>query len=330
MDMPTTNNDFTNTTQSALNLVDLNNDVLTLICSHLNMRDACCLYRTGCREMIEAIANTKFDFFTDLYDSNYSTISQRIPRFVSVKKFRSVFTSAIGIQITDPYELTDEDFDYMVPKNLQGKPLENVRISLRINYIFPIFIGDSYIPQKLYKKKYHKNAFKKLKGIHTLDISKNPLVHSRHLKSLKGIKYLMMDFCRQFSESALRHLKKVEYLYINRCPRMTDNALAYLKSDNLKFLFMDGCTQMTDNALAYLKSDNLISLSMDGCTQMTDNALTHLKSGKLKELSCRGCELITIDAIQEFSDEFNVLCFYDDPNDIDPEDHYPWNNNLDW
>jgi len=318
-------NDYVLFSLSASNLTDLPLDILTLICSHLNMRDACCLYRTGCREMIEAIANTKFDFFNVFFDSKHRPISQHIPRFVSVKKFRSVFTSAIGIQITDPYQLTDEDFDYMVPKNLQGKPLENVRIRLSKDFFWDL---SSKSP-----KKYHKNAFKKLKGIHTLDIGNNPLVHSRHLKSLKDIKYLMMGGCRQFSESVLRHLKKVEYLYINRCTRMTDNTLAYLKSDNLKFLFMDGCTQMTDNALAYLKSDNLISLSMDGCTQMTDNALTHLKSGKLKELSCHGCELITIDAIQEFSDEFNVLCFYDDPNDIDPidpEDHYPWNNNLDW
>jgi len=324
--MSTIMNDYIFFPLSASNLTDLPLDILTLICSNLNMKDACRLYRTGCREMIEAIANTKFDFFTDFYDSKHFPISQHIPRFVSVKKFRSVFTSAIGIQITDPYELTDEDFDYMVPKNLQGKPLENVRIRLSKDSFWDL---SSKPP-----KKYHKNAFKKLKGIHTLDIGKNPLVHSRHLKSLKDIKYLMMGDCIQFSESVLRHLKKVEYLYINRCTRMTDNTLAYLKSDNLKFLFMDGCNQMTDNALEYLKSDNLISLSMDGCTQMTDNALTHLKSGKLKELSLYGCELITIDAIQEFSDEFNVLCFYDDPNNIDPidpEDHYPWNNNnLDW
>ena len=105
-------NDYVLFSLSASNLTDLPLDILTLICSYLNMKDACCLYRTGCREMIEAIANTKFDFFTDVYDSRFHLISQRIPRFVSVKKFRSVFTSAIGIQITDPFQLTDEDFDY--------------------------------------------------------------------------------------------------------------------------------------------------------------------------------------------------------------------------
>ena len=75
------NNNFTNTTQPALNLVDLPLDTLTLICEHLNMNEACNLYRTGSKNLREAIAETEFDF--------YGT-KEWIPKGVSVKQFRKM------------------------------------------------------------------------------------------------------------------------------------------------------------------------------------------------------------------------------------------------
>jgi hypothetical protein len=237
MDMSTTNNDFTNTTQSALNLVDLNNDVLTLICEHLDMRDACNLYRTGSKNLREAIANTKFDFYEKCC-YNSSVYYWYIPEGVSVKKFRSVFTSAIGIRIYRPYELTDEDFDYMVPKNFRGEPLKGVKIDLSCYNDHPIKRG----------AKYHKNAFTKLEGVHTLNILNNKFVKYRHLKSLHNIETLSMRFI-QIQESILQYFTKIKFLDIEGCYQMTNKALTYLKSKNLECLNVRGCNKITVPAL---------------------------------------------------------------------------------
>jgi len=214
-----------------LNLTDLPLDPLTLICEHLNMRDACNLYRTGSKNLREAIANTKFDFYTDPYNIWY------IPDGVSVKKFRSVFTSAIGIRIYRPYELTDEDFDYMVPKNFRGEPLKGVKISLSWCKSDPVNI------------KYHKDAFTKLEGIHTLDISNNQMIKYRHLKSLKNIEHLIINMCRHIPESVLQHFTKIKFLEMEGCDQMTDKALTHLKSKNLEFLNVIDCYRITLNTL---------------------------------------------------------------------------------
>jgi hypothetical protein len=214
-----------------LNLTDLPLDPLTLICEHLNMREACKLYRTGSKNLREAIANTKFDFYTDSYNMCY------IPDGVSVKKFRSVFTSAIGIRIECPYELTDEDFDYMVPKNFRGEPLKGVKISLRW------YKSDSI------NIKYHKDAFTKLEGIHTLDITNNQMIKYRHLKSLKNIEHLIINMCRHIPESVLQHFTKIKFLEMEGCDQMTDKSLTYLKSKNLEFLNVIDCYRITLNAL---------------------------------------------------------------------------------
>jgi hypothetical protein len=257
MDMSTTNNDFNNTTQSALNLVDLNNDVLTLICEHLDMRDACNLYRTGSKNLRKAIANTKFDFYENSYSSLWKT--WYIPQGVSIKKFRSVFANAIGIRIMYPYELTNEDFDYMVPKTCYGKPLEGVKIDLSC------YKGD---PTNS-RGKYHKNAFTKLEGIHTLNISYNQSVKYRHLKSLKDIKCLSMNMCLQIPESVLQHFTKVKILEMEGCDQMTNKALTYLKSNDLELLNVIDCYKIKVDALnefcnkyktSYYEPDYLVDL----------------------------------------------------------------------
>jgi hypothetical protein len=221
--IPITNN---NITQSGLNLVDLNTDVLTVIVSFLNMKDACRLYRTGNKILREAIAETEFDFFSTF---------ESIPRDVSVKQFRKVFVNAIGISIYHPWGLTNEDFYYMVPKLCKNNPkgLQKVKIDLSYyGFEFHRWIG---------KKKYKRNAFNNLKGIHSLNISGNQLVTYRHLKTQTDIKYLIMKRCNHIHESILQYFTKVKYLEIKYCYQMTDTALTFIKSKDLETLKIVGC-----------------------------------------------------------------------------------------
>ena len=248
--MPMTNNDnINNTTQPALNLVDLPLDTLILICEHLNMQEACSLYRTGSINLRKAIAETEFDFYTT---------GECIPPGVSVKQFRKVFANAIGIKISEPFKLTPEDFDYMVPSLCKDKPqgLEKVKIDMSTYYgALPMHNGDW-----INKAKYNRNAFNKLRGIHKLDISNNYFVKYRHIKSLKDIKYLNMSGCNQIEESVLQYLTKVKCLALNDCSRMTNKALTYLKSDDLETLDISKCYKITKEALEQFseKYPNLI------------------------------------------------------------------------
>ena len=228
--MPMTNNDnINNTTQPALNLLDLNKDVLTVILEFLNMKDACHLYRTGSKILREAIAETEFDF--------YSTY-ERIPRGVSVKQFRKVFVNAIGIGISEPWRITNEDFYYMVPRLCRNnqKGLQKVKINMSYNEIF--YWGDR-------KFHYKRNAFNNLKGIHSLNISGNPLVRYRHLKTQTDIKCLIMQHCCHIHQSILQYFTKVKSLKINYCSQMTDNALSFIKSKDLETLQIVDCYRIS-------------------------------------------------------------------------------------
>jgi hypothetical protein len=221
--MPMSNNDnINNTTQPALNLVDLNNDVLTVILEFLNMKDACRLYRTGNKILREAIAETEFDF--------YSTY-ERIPRGVSVKQFRKVFVNAIGIGIYEPmcYIISNEDFYYMVPSRCKNNPKGLQKVKIRMASSFE---GNEQWTQKKYKK----NAFNNLKGIHSLNISGNQSVTYRHLKILTDIKCLIMDECLHIHESILQYFTKVKLLSIYNCRQITSKALKFLKSNDLETL----------------------------------------------------------------------------------------------
>jgi hypothetical protein len=215
---------------SASNLTDLPLDTLTLICSYLRMKDACCLYRTGCSEMIEAIANTKFDFFK--YDA--------IPYDVSVKQFRTVFKSAIGI-IVSPDNLTDEDFDYMVPRNQFGKPIGEIRINMSKRWRH-----DWMLPGLPPRRKYGRNAFKKLQGIHSLVITNNHHIRYRDFKSLKGITFLDMTNCNQIPPDAFKHLTGIKHLILDGCTMLNNDVLKYLKG--IKVLSVINCTEITTEA----------------------------------------------------------------------------------
>jgi hypothetical protein len=214
-----------NTTQPALNLADLNKDVLTVIVGFLNMKDACRLYRTGSKILREAIAETEFDF--------YSTY-ERIPRGVSVKQFRKVFVNAIGIGISEPWKLTNEDFYYMVPKLCKNKPKGLQKVKINMSYYGFDFHNWIY-------KKYKRNAFNNLKGIHSLDISGNQLVTYRHLKTQTDIKCLIMVNCHHIHQSILQYFTKVKCLEIKGCSQMTDNALTFITSKDLETLLIVGC-----------------------------------------------------------------------------------------
>ena len=233
---------------SASNLTDLPLDTLTLICSYLTMKDACRLYRTGCREMIEAIANTKFDFFQNKSDPNFY---QPIPPNVSVKQFRSVFTCAIGLKI-DPDNLTDEDFDYMVPRNQFGKPIGEIRIDMSRRWHHNWLLPGGLPP----RRKYSRNAFKKLQGIHSLVISNNHHVRYRDFKSLKGITSLDMANCRQIPGDALKHLTGIKILNMDGCIHMNNDVLKYLKGINA--LSVIHCTEITTEAYEELFDINLL------------------------------------------------------------------------
>jgi hypothetical protein len=228
MEMPSIN--YINTTQPALNLLDLNKDVLTVILEFLNMKDACRLYRTGSKILREAIAETEFDF--------YSTY-ERIPRGVSVKQFRKVFVNAIGIGISESWRLTNEDFYYMVPMLCKNNPKGLQKVKIDMSYYEITDLSD-----KKYKK-YKRNAFNNLKGIHSLNISGNRLVGYRHLKTQTDIKCLIMQSCNHIHQSILQYFTKVESLKINNCKRMTDNALTFIKSKNLETLHIVGCYRIT-------------------------------------------------------------------------------------
>jgi len=214
-----------NTTQPALNLVDLNKDVLTVIFEFLNMKDACRLYRTGSKILREAIAETEFDFF-----STY----ERIPRGVSVKQFRKVFVNAIGIGISEPWGLTNEDFYYMVPRLCKNNPkgLQKVKINLSCY---------SYNDEYMIFPKYKRNAFNNLKGIHSLNISGNKSIKYRHLKTQTDIKCLIMERCKHIHESILQYFTKVKCLEIKYCWQITNNALTFIKSKDLETLKIVGC-----------------------------------------------------------------------------------------
>lgn len=203
-------------------LSDLPLDPLTLICEHLNMQEACNLYRTGSKNLMEAIAETEFDFYRT---------REWIPKGVSVKQFRKVFASAIGIRTSEPYKITNEDFDYLVPSLCKNNPkgLAKVSIDMSNPYGYCSF------------RKYSKKAFEKLKGIHLLDISNNKLVRYRHLKSLKDIKCLIMSECSHIHQSVLQYFTKVKCLVIDYCYQMTDQALSYLNSNDLETLVISGC-----------------------------------------------------------------------------------------
>ncbi len=209
---------------SNLNLVDLPLDTLTLICKHLNMKDACNLYRTGSKNLREAIANTTFDFYEEKYilRSYGSGI---------IKKFRSVFTNAIGFRVNS-YGLIEEDYDYMMPKTCYGEPLKGVRIE---------FDYGTGMIHNTYKKNYRRD-FLKLSGIHTLKLNLTTLVKKLDLMYLDDIKHLDIDGCLEISESVLQYFTKIEYLNMYDCEQMTDNALTYLNSNNLKFLDITWCS----------------------------------------------------------------------------------------
>jgi len=227
----TTNHVNFNFTQSGLNI-----DTLTLICEHLNMKEACNLYRTGSIILREAIAKTEFDFYRT---------GEAIPPGVSVKQFRKVFASAIGIKISQPFKLTPEDFDYMVPSHCKDKPkgLAKVKIDLSIKH------GELANDDQIGRAKYNRNAFNKLQGIHTLDISNNYFVKYRNIKSLKDIKYLNMSGCNHLDHSVLQYLTKIKCLALNDCSRMTNKALTYLKSNDLEILEVNGSCRITEEAL---------------------------------------------------------------------------------
>lgn len=230
---------YKNNNESFLNLVDLPEDTLTLICEHLNMKEACNLYITGSKNLREAIAETEFDFYRT---------GECIPKGVSVKQFRKVFASAIGIKISEPFKLTPEDFDYMVPSLCKDKPkgLAKVRIDMSTHYGALAMHNGDFIN----KSKYNRNAFNKLQGIHTLDISNNYFVKYRNIKSLKDIKYLNMSGCSQIDESVLQYLTKVISLAIINCHQITNKALTYLKSNDLEHLNISGCN-ISYEALGY-------------------------------------------------------------------------------
>ena len=215
-----------NTTQQALNLADLNKDVLTVIVGFLNMKDACRLYRTGNKFLREAIAETEFDFF-----STY----ERIPRGVSVKQFRKVFVNAIGIGISEPWGLTNEDFYYMVPRLCKNNPKGLQKVKINMSYYGFEFHHWIDFP------KYKRNAFNNLKGIHSLNISGNYFVKYRHLKTQTDIKCLIMEECSHIHESILQYFTKVKCLEIKHCSQMTDNALTFIKSKDLETLKIVGC-----------------------------------------------------------------------------------------
>jgi hypothetical protein len=189
------------------------------------MKDACRLYRTGNKILREAIAETEFDF--------YSTY-ERIPRGVSVKQFRKVFVNAIGIGISEPWRLTNEDFYYMVPRLCKNKPKGLQKVKINMSYYG--FNFHDWID-----KKYKRNAFNNLKGIHSLNISGNQLVTYRHLKTQTDIKCLIMEECHHIHESILQYFTKVKCLEIRRCSQMTDNALTFIKSKDLETLKIVRC-----------------------------------------------------------------------------------------
>ena len=226
-----------NNNESCLNLVDLPENTLTLLCEHLTMNEACKLYRTGSIVLREAIAETEFDFYRT---------KEWIPLGVSVKQFRKVFANAIGIRIPEPFKLTSEDFDYMVPSLCKDKPKGLAKVRIDMSIIHGELPNDYWIGPP---KKYNRNAFNKLQGIHTLDISNNYFVKHRNIKSLKDIKYLNMSGCNQLDHSVLQYLTKIKCLALNDCSRMTNKALAYLKSNDLEILEANGYCRITQEAL---------------------------------------------------------------------------------
>jgi hypothetical protein len=213
MNMSTTNNIFNNTTQSALNLVDLNNDVLTLICKHLNMKEACNLYRTGSKNLRSAIAKTKFDFF-----------DVPIPYGVSVRQFRKVFSCAIGLNIYNPYEMTNDDLKCMIPRNCYGKKMKGFRLNLSTYKDLP-YRGTT----NPYYRRFSRKAFKRLKGIHTLSIYSNFQIDNKDFRSLRGINTLNMDFCDQIRPRTYRYIRGIKHLSM-RClsDKITDEVLTHL------------------------------------------------------------------------------------------------------
>ena len=125
----------------------------------------------------------------------------------------------------------------MVPRLCKNNPkgLQKVKIDLSYPY------RDD---ENIIFKKYKRNAFNNLKGIHSLNISGNKHVKYRHLKTQTDIKCLIMKRCNHIHESILQYFTKVKYLEITHYSQMTYNALTFIKSKHLETLKIVTCDEV--------------------------------------------------------------------------------------
>ena len=94
-------------------------DVMKEIFKKLNIKDLLKLYLTGNKGIIDDIEDTKFDFY-----------DEPIPEKMSLKQFRNIFKSAIGINIEGRQDITDADFQFIRPLL---PDTENIMKGFRLN-----------------------------------------------------------------------------------------------------------------------------------------------------------------------------------------------------
>ena len=235
-----------------ITLDDLIEDVLTVICLHLDMKDAISLYMTGNKNMRSAIEKTKFDFF----ESKQITCT--------VQKFRNIFKNAIGLNIFNGIStnnnvffvrinLTEDDLKCIVPKNSMNEPMKGVRIRLDRN--------DSISDSNMHY----------FRGVHTLRISYSNITDAS-LQYLTGIHTLHLVQCDNITSEGLKYLTGIHTLNIINCKNITDTGLQYLTG--IKNLDICGCTMITDTGLQYLTGIHALNISH--CNNITDIGLQYL------------------------------------------------------
>ena len=238
---------------------DLPEDVLTVICLNLTMRDAISLYKIRNKNVRSAIEKTKFDFF-----------DQFMPQLITIKQFRAIFKNAIGIKIdcfNGKLTLTDENLECIIPKNLYGAPLKGIRVFLdhcgtitdnHLKYLKGVHTLELFGC----RTNISDIGWKYLSGIHTLDIPDSNITDSG-LQYLRGIHTLNIQYCKNITDAGLEHLRGIHTLNLRDNMNITDSGLQYL--GGIHTLIIDNSWKITNDGLKYISGVHSLSIRHDAC-----------------------------------------------------------------
>ena len=258
-------------------------DVMKEIFKKLNIKDLLKLYLTGNKGIIDDIEDTKFDFY-----------DEPIPEKMSLKQFRNIFKSAIGINIEGRQDITDADFQFIRPLL---PDTENIMKGFRLNM--------RNCNQITYA------AFVHLKGIHTLNMARCDRITDAAFEHLKGIKVLDMSECDKITDAAFVHLKGINRLNMTYCKQITDAAFVHL--EGIHTLNMTMCDKITITDAAFVHLKGIHTLNMSWCGQITNAAFVHIKGIKYLDMSNIFVTTITIEGLRNLVGIEEIRMYYCKP-----------------